>query len=210
MIKTGLPNSCMKTRSLLSVALLSISLPALARVAGSDHALGFSAGFAHPFSGWGQGISFALMGLLAWRLGRARAASGALGTGTFSVALIFTLAMLAGFAAATRFIGLPYAQFAVAGLLIILGLALALIARPSLMLVAGVALALGYVHGYRHGIQLAGSWAAAAGMLCASFGLVALGIALGLAMQRAPVLSQRVPQALGLAGVAFGIYLFVA
>ncbi len=188
----------MKARQLLIAAFTSTPLFALAHAGDTQHAHSFAAGFAHPFSGWDHWLSFALVGLLSWRVGPARVdkrmhelwpAAG--------VVTLFIAALFGGFYAAQRFIGLPYAQFAIAGLLIAIGFVLVLMMKPSFTVGALIAVLIGYVHGYVHGIELAGAWPAAMGMLAASALLAACGAMAGAAMQRMPTASRRAQQALG-------------
>jgi urease accessory protein len=185
-------------RQHLTVAFASLPLLALAHAGDADHhAHPFSSGFAHPFSGWDHYLSFMLIGLLAWRVRRSATAEGAVTSRALaaaSVVSLFIVAMLGGFVAAQRFMGLPYAEFAIAGLIIALGFVLVLMTQPSFKLCALIAVLIGYVHGYVHGIELAGAWQAAWGMLSASALLTVCGIALSATLQRVPNVNHRVLQ----------------
>jgi urease accessory protein len=196
----------MKARQLLIAAFTSTPLFALAHAGDAQHAHSFAAGFTHPFSGWDHWLSFALIGLLAWRVGRARVDKRThelwLAAG---VAALFIAALFGGFYAAQRFIGLPYAQFAIAGLLIAIGFVLVLMMKPSFTVGALIAMLMGYVHGYVHGIELAGAWPAAMGMLTASALLAACGAMAGAALQRMPSASRRLQQALGVIAAMLGV-----
>jgi urease accessory protein len=196
----------MKARQPLIAVFTSTPLFALAHAGDAQHAHSFAAGFTHPFSGWDHWLSFALIGLLAWRVGRARVDKRThelwLAAG---VAALFIAALFGGFYAAQRFIGLPYAQFAIAGLLIAVGFVLVLMMKPSFTVGALIAVLMGYVHGYVHGIELAGAWPAAMGMLTASALLAACGAMAGAALQRMPSASRRLQQALGVIAAMLGV-----
>lgn len=200
----------MKVRQLLIAAFTSTPLFALAHAGDAQHAHSFAAGFAHPFSGWDHWLSFALIGFLAWRVGRARVDDRVHEWWRVAgVAILFIAALIGGFYAAQRFIGLPYAQFAMAGLMIALGFVLALMIKPSFTVGALIAVLIGYVHGYVHGIALAGAWPAAMGMLAASALLAGCGALFGAVMQRMPTASRRAQQALGVIAAMLGVSLLV-
>lgn len=198
----------MKARQLLIAAFTSTPLFALAHAGDVEHAHSFAAGFTHPFSGWDHWLSFALIGILAWRVGCARAHDRSHEWWTAAaVTALFIAALIGGFYAAQRFIGLPYAQFAIAGLLIAIGFVLVLMMKPSLTVGGFIAVLIGYVHGYVHGIELAGAWPAAMGMLAASALLAACGAMISAAMQRMPTANRRVQQALGVTAAMLGVSL---
>jgi urease accessory protein len=202
----------MKARQPLIAAFTSTPLFALAHAGDAEHAHSFAAGFAHPFSGWDHWLSFALIGLLAWRVARARVNDRVgmrshEGWTAAGVAALFIAALMGGFYAAQRFIGLPYAQFAIAGLLIAIGFVLVLMMKPSFTVGALIAVLIGYVHGYVHGIELAGAWPAAMGMLAASALLAACGAMAGAALQRMPTASRRLQQVLGVMAAMLGVSL---
>jgi urease accessory protein len=140
---------------------------------GSDanHAHSFANGLMHPLSGWDHWLSFMLLGVLAARVSALRKSSAALA----ATVGLFVVMMATGFAAASRYMGLPYPEFAIAGLLVTMGFVFVLMARPSLTVGIAIASAMGYVHGYVHGIELAGAMPAAAGMLSSSALLASLG-----------------------------------
>jgi urease accessory protein len=184
--------------------LIGLLLPVMvmAHTGDAKHTHSFADGFAHPFTGWDHWLSFALIGLLASRVRESAHSSSILRV--TGVATFFIASMFAGFVAAQRIIELPHAEFAIAGLLIATGFMLVLLMEPSILVSASVAVLMGCVHGYVHGVELAGAWPAAAGMLTASALLAACGVAVGMVMQRWTLTSRRGQQAIGAIAALLG------
>lgn len=179
-------------KNTLALGLATVSGLALAH-AGADASAhhGFNAGLLHPFTGADHLAAMLAVG--AWSAGTA---------GRRWLAPLGFMALLAlGAVLGQR---LPAVELMIAVSLLVLGALLMAPRRPLLALlpIAGFAL----FHGAAHGQELAGG-AALAGMLAGSAVLHGVGIALGLALQRA---SQWLPRLSGLAVATLGLGLLVA
>lgn len=138
---------------------------------------GWSAGFAHPFSGVDHVLAMGALGLWAALLGR---------RALWLLPGAFAAAMALGAALAVCGVPLPGAEDGVALSVALLGVLLAVAARPPLWLGVSVAAGFGLVHGSMHGAEMPASAAPplyALGFLSATLLLLAGGAALGLAAE---------------------------
>jgi urease accessory protein len=138
-----------------------------------EHAGGFAAGAAHPFTGLDHLLAMIAIGMWSAQ-GDARSA--------WAVAVSFVAAMAAGSALALGGFALPHVEAGIAASVLVLGLIVALAVR--LPLLAGVALsgAFALFHGYAHGAELpamGSPFAYAVGFLLATAALIATGYAVG-------------------------------
>jgi urease accessory protein len=155
----------------------------LAPAAAMAHPLGvphadLAAGFTHPFLGIDHLVAMLAIGM--WMTHRSL-------RDRLAISLAFSAALGLGGLVGLAGITIPLAEVSVAGTLVAIGIALSLAVHPWLP-VASVAVALvGIMHGLVHGAELPQGASAAgyvAGFLLASFCLQALGIAIGVALQR--------------------------
>jgi urease accessory protein len=153
----------------LTAALVS---PALAHV-DAGQANSFGAGIAHPLSGAYHILAMVAVGLWGVLAG---------GRAIWVWPTAFVATMLAGFAAATFGLQMPFVEPAIWSSVVILGLLVALAVKAPIRLGAAIAGSFAFFHGHAHGIEAtAGSLIAyAAGFSLATAGLHAVGIALGL------------------------------
>jgi len=138
-----------------------------------EHAGGFAAGAAHPFTGLDHLLAMIAIGMWSAQ-GDVRSA--------WAIAVSFVAAMAAGDALALGGFALPHVEAGIAASVLVLGLIVALAVR--LPLLAGVALsgAFALFHGYVHGAELpamGSPFAYAAGFLLATAALIATGHAVG-------------------------------
>jgi urease accessory protein len=160
------------TAASAAVAGLLLASGAEAHVFG-EHAGGFAAGVAHPFTGLDHLLAMIAVGMWAAQ-GGARSAWG--------VAPSFVAAMAAGSALALGGFALPHVEAGIASSVLVLGLFVALAVR--LPLLAGVSLsgAFALFHGYAHGAELpamVSPFTYAVGFLLATAALIAGGCAVG-------------------------------
>lgn len=143
-----------------------------------DHTLaGFTAGFAHPFSGLDHLLAMLAVGLWAARQG---------GHARWALPAAFLAAALAGVGWAAAGGVLPALETGLALSVLLLGL---LVATRGTGLAAGVAVAAGFAvfHGYTHGIELAAApsmLSALVGFVLASASLHLAGLGMGIGARR--------------------------
>jgi urease accessory protein len=160
------------TAASAAVVALLLASGAEAHVFG-EHAGGFAAGAAHPFTGLDHLLAMIAIGMWSAQ-GDVRPA--------WAIAVSFVAAMAAGSVLALGGFALPHVEAGIAASVLVLGLIVALAVR--LPLLAGVALsgAFALVHGYAHGAELpamGSPFAYAAGFLLATAALIATGCAVG-------------------------------
>jgi urease accessory protein len=153
----------------LTAALIS---PALAHSGGGE-TNSFASGIAHPLNGADHMLAMVAVGLWGVLAG---------GRAIWVWPMAFVATMLAGFAAATFGLQVPFVEPAIWSSVIILGLLVALAVKAPVRLGAAIAGSFAFFHGHAHGVEAtAGSLIAyAAGFSLATAGLHAVGIALGL------------------------------
>lgn len=171
----------MKVKNWLQVgAVLAVAAGAQAAHAHTlgSHAVGFSAGIAHPFTGLDHLLAMVAVGVWATQLG-ARA--------LWRVPLAFLAMMAAGAGISLAGVTLPSAETGIAGSVLVLGLLIFFAARfpvgASMVLVGFFAL----FHGYAHGTALPHAASAVLygfGFLLASAALHVTGAGLGLLLGR--------------------------
>ncbi|SHI70534.1 urease accessory protein [Roseomonas rosea] len=180
-------------RRLLPAALAVLPLPALAHT-GADHAMGFTAGFAHPLGGADHLMAMVAVGLWAGLLG---------GRAALALPAAFLAALTLGFGLGTAGVALPMVEAGIAASVIVLGAVVALATRPPLAVSLALAALFGLAHGHAHGTEmLAGSGvvAYATGFLLATAALHAAGFA----MMRLPaprILARSAGAAMALGGL---------
>ena len=182
-------------RILLPLAYLSTAALALAHP-GHGRAVGFSAGFEHPLSGWDHTLAMIAVGIWAAQL-RARWLIPAAFVAVMAVAAIagHSLGAVSGI------------DQAIAASVFILGLLIASAAKlPKIQAVVLVGLFAAF-HGFAHGAEMSSSvqgLAYGAGFVVATAALHATGVLLGTLSSRVSV---RFSQAAGLAIAAAGVVL---
>lgn len=129
--------------ALFVVALLAAT-PAFAHP--GHEAMGFAAGFAHPFSGWDHLAAMIAVGALAGLLG---------GRARWWLPGAFLAGMAIGGALGMAQVALPLVEAGILASVALLGIALAAWTRLPLGLVAPLLLAFGLFHGHAHGTEMA-------------------------------------------------------
>lgn len=163
--------------ALLSLALASLPTAAFAHTGVGD-TNGFAHGFMHPVSGLDHVLAMIAVGLLAARLG---------GRALWLVPLSFVTMIILGGIAGVSGIALPYAELGISGSILVLGFVIALGRRlPTdvAMILVGF---FGIFHGHAHGTEMpvdAQGFAYGAGFVLATALLHAVGLALGLGVDR--------------------------
>lgn len=169
----------------LSLLALAAATPALAHTGVGDHAhLAFAEGFLHPLTGLDHLLVMIGVGLWAGMVG---------GAARWAWPVAFVTVMAVGGALGLAGVGVPYAEMAILTSVIGLGIAICLGLRPPLVVGAAVCAAFAVAHGYAHGAELpAGASATGymAGFLVATAALHAIGLAIGIALTRSPVVSR--------------------
>jgi len=146
--------------------------PALAHT-GVGQTSSFASGFAHPLHGVDHIVVMAAVGLWAVLAG---------GRSVWVWPMAFVATMLAGFAAATLGLQMPFVEPAIASSIIASGLFVALAVKAPVWLGAAITALFAFFHGHAHGTEAAGASLIpyAAGFVLATAGLHAAGIGLGL------------------------------
>jgi urease accessory protein len=157
----------------LSGALVS---PALAHT-GVDQANSFTSGIVHPLSGLDHIVAMLAVGLWAVLAG---------GRTIWVWPMAFVGTMLAGFAAATFGLQMPFVEPVIWSSIIILGLFVAFAVKAPVWLGAAMTGLFAFFHGHVHGTEaVSGSLIPyAAGFALATTGLLAAGIWLGFFAER--------------------------
>jgi len=171
--------------------------PALAHT-GVGQTSSFASGVAHPFHGADHILAMVAVGLWATIRG---------GRAIRAWPMAFVSTMLAGFAAATWGLRVPFVEPAISSSIIALGLFVALTVKAPVGLGAAITGLFGFVHGHAHGTEVMGAGLIpyAAGFALATAGLHAAGIVLGLFAERA--IGKVVCRAMGGLAVLSGIAL---
>ena len=150
--------------------------PALAHT-GVGQTNSFTSGIAHPLNGLDHILATVAVGLWAVLAG---------GRAIWVWPMAFVGTMLAGFAAATLGLQVPFVEPAISSSIIILGLLVALAVKAPVWLGAAITGLFAFFHGHVHGTEaVSGSLIPyAAGFAIATAGLLAAGIWLGLFAER--------------------------
>jgi urease accessory protein len=162
--------------SLICVALTgALVAPALAHT-GAEQTNSFAAGIAHPLNGADHILAMVAVGLWAVLAG---------GRAIWVWPTAFVATMLAGFAAATLGLQIPFVEPAIWSSVIILGLFVARAVKAPVWLGAAVAGLFAFFHGHAHGTEVTAASLIpyAAGFALATAGLHASGIGLALFIQ---------------------------
>jgi urease accessory protein len=139
---------------------------------------GWTAGFAHPFSGIDHLVTMIAVGIWAVQIGE---------RAVWLLPASFVLVMALGAMLSLGGVMLPGAEDGIALSVAVLGVLLAVAARPSLAAAVAIVAAFGLAHGYAHGAEMpqaAAPLCYALGFLAATLSLQLLGIAFGLAARR--------------------------
>jgi urease accessory protein len=177
-----------------------LSTAAFAHV--GDHTGGLVGGIAHPFTGLDHILAMVAVGLWASQLER---------PACWLLPVTFPAVMALGAFLGTNGIALPWVEPTIAGSVIVFGAVIAFALRPSLAVSAVVIALFALFHGYSHGIEtpVQGSVLAYdAGFILATLALHAIGFAIGVFANRAPV--RYVARTAGAAIAAIGVLLLAA
>jgi len=150
--------------------------PALAHI-GVGQTDSFASGIAHPLHGADHVLAMLAVGLWGVLAG---------GRAIWVWPMAFVGTMLAGFAAATLGLQMPYVEPAIWSSIVILGLLVALAIKAPVWLGAAMTGLFAFFHGHIHGTEVvSGSLVPyAAGFALATAGLLAAGIWLGFSAER--------------------------
>jgi urease accessory protein len=161
-------------RIVLTGALVS---PAFAHT-GVGQTSSFAYGVAHPLGGADHILALLAVGLWGVVAG---------GRATWAWPAAFVATMLAGFAAATLGLQMPFVEPAISSSVIVLGLFVALAAKAPVWLGAAIVGLFAFFHGHAHGTEATAATLIpyAAGFTLATTGLLAAGIGLGYSAERA-------------------------
>ena len=130
---------------ILTILVLSgaFASPALAHPV-TGHVHSFGAGLAHPFTGADHILAMLAVGL--WGvLARGRA--------IWFWPSVFVATMLAGFAAATMGLHIPYLESAISTSVVVLGLCVALAIAAPIWVGAAIVALFAFFHGFAHGVE---------------------------------------------------------
>ena len=164
-------------RLIAAVSVTLIAGPALAHT-GVTPTSGFLAGFSHPMLGADHLLAMVAVGLWASQLG---------GRALWLVPGAFVTFMIVGGIVGMSGIGLPAVEFGILGSVVLLGLLVALQARLPVVLGMVLVGIFALFHGHAHGTEMPANGHAmtfAAGYVIATASLHALGVAIGLLIQR--------------------------
>jgi urease accessory protein len=184
------------------VALYAVAAaPAWAHIAEATGG-GWSAGFAHPFSGIDHLVTMVAVGVWAVQMGER--AVWLMPASFVMVTALGAMLSLAG-------VALPGAEDGTAISVAVLGVLLAVAARPPLAIGVAVAALFGLFHGYAHGAEMPDTAAPllyGAGLITATMGLQLAGIGMGM-LARSSIGQRVLP--IGAAAIAgIGITLVLA
>jgi len=162
---------------LIAVIALTLAPAAQAHIIGVQGG-GFSAGFAHPFTGLDHMLAMIAVGLWASQLG---------GRARWAVPLAFMGAMTVGAGLALAGVKLPMVETGIASSVLVLGLLIAFAARLPVAVSAVLVGAFAVFHGHAHGNELPQAASEAlygGGFLLATGALHVFGLGLGARMHR--------------------------
>ena len=163
---------------LICIALIGAPVSAALAHTGVGQANSFTSGIAHPLSGLDHILAMVAVGLWAVLAG---------GRAIWVWPMAFVGTMLAGFAAATLGLQMPFVEPAIWSSVIILGLFVALAVKAPVWVGAVIAGLFAFFHGHVHGTEAtaAGLIPYAVGFTLATASLHAAGIGLGLSAEGA-------------------------
>lgn len=162
---------------------LAVITPAWAHigVAPHTHALGFTAGFSHPWLGLDHLLAMVAVGLLAVRAHEQTPGNRAL----WLLPAGFVCGMMIGGLAAFATLPVPGVELAIASSVILLGCALAFMPRVPAVPAALLVAVAGFFHGHAHITEMSGTiMSYATGMILATALLHAIGVGAGVALAR--------------------------
>lgn len=188
--------------SRLSLPILSVLVPSVAYAhPGHPDIYGFSAGFAHPFTGLDHMLAMFAVGLVGYRLG---------GRARWLVPAAFVACVALGGGLTATGINIHLVEAVTALSVLVLGALAALRKTAPLTLVLGLTGLFGLFHGYAHMVeipQMASVLSYGGGFLVATAGLHAAGFTVGLtagrlARKHGPLVIRSVASVITLAGLA--------
>jgi len=161
----------MRSISICLALTATLASPALAHT-GVVQTDSFASGIAHPLSGADHILAMVAVGLWGVLAG---------GRAIWAWPAAFIAMMLAGFAAATFGLQMPFAEPAIWSSIIVLGLLAALAVKAPVWLGAAIAGLFALFHGHAHGVEAGAASLIpyAAGFSLSTGGLHAVGVALG-------------------------------
>jgi urease accessory protein len=162
----------MRSISICLASTAALASPAFAHV-DAGQANSFASGIAHPLYGADHILAMVAVGLWGVLAG---------GRAIWVWPAAFVAMMLAGFAAATFGLQMPFVEPAIWSSIIVLGLFVALVVKAPVRLGAAIAGLFALFHGHAHGVEAGAASLIpyAVGFSLATAGLHAVGIALGL------------------------------
>jgi urease accessory protein len=164
----------MKNFRFLSALAVSVLFPTLVAAHPSlTHAIGFTHGFSHPFSGLDHVLTMVLVGILAWQLG---------GRALWMVPLTFVSVMAAGGALGMMGVAIPFVEAGIALSVIVLGGIIALGVKTPVAAATGMVALFAIFHGHAHGAEMPADAAGvhfALGFMLATAALHGIGIGTG-------------------------------
>ena len=186
-----------------AVFMLAVMVPALAHAhVGAGPIGGFTAGIAHPFTGFDHLMAMLAVGIWGAQMG---------GRAVWALPVTFPLIMAAGGLAGMLGLPLPHVELGIALSILALGAAIAVAWRP-IELIALVLIGIFAVcHGYAHGVELptaADPADYAAGFVIATGMIHVLGVGVGLALSKP--FNGRFARSLGALIAVGGVYFLVA
>lgn len=170
-------------KTLCALLVLGVVIPAWAHVGVGPHthALGFTAGFSHPWLGLDHLFAMVAVGLLAVRAHEQTPGYRAL----WLLPAGFVSGMVIGGLAAFATLPVPGVELAIASSVILLGCALAFMPRVPAVPAALLVAVAGFFHGHAHITEMTGTvMSYAAGMILATALLHAIGVGAGMSLAR--------------------------
>ena len=186
--------------ALVAVAVSGFSAVALAHV--GDHSSGLAGGLAHPFTGLDHILAMVAVGLWASQLER---------PACWLLPVTFPVVMAFGALLGTTGLVLPLVEPAIAASVLVLGALIAFAQKPSLAASAVLIALFALFHGYSHGVEAPAQgsiFAYDVGFVAATLSLHAIGFAIGMLANHAPV--RYLARAAGAAIAVIGAVLLTA
>jgi urease accessory protein len=164
---------------LAAFAFTCVSTAAFAHV--GNHSIGLAGGIAHPMSGLDHVLAMLAVGLWASQIAR---------PACWLLPLIFPAVMALGALIGAVGVPLLWVEPAIAASVLVFGVVIALALRPSFAVSAALIALFALVHGYGHGVEMPAQGSAlayGAGFIASTLALHAVGFAIGMIANRAPL-----------------------